>query len=997
MGVVKKTAKTLFAAWVIKLKLKGAAVVTKGLAALALATAGVDYVEEQLTEYRKEDILGEYDRRIKRVEEAIRDPNTPGEDKKELNDLLTELKGHKDHVEKYGDDSRTLDLAEEALKAQSDDHSEVLKAAGLDEIDIEELENLSMEELKEELKRITKEKFPHAYQAINDFINKYDESTGDKSPDKSTKSTKLAKPAKSSKFDEQGFLIDNIDQFNNPIKYNNFVKVIGGDPYRFFSKATTSQKTNQFVNATPQQLSGLIPYIKMWKITYPSKGHAGIPVELKFKNKLSDKDIEAMTHGRGNRGAGVGIKNFSWDMSGSNQVTAGRLITSKLVLLFQDINSLTAETNGVSFIDLIKKSTQYLKTPETTETEKCKHLKVWNEKYYRIKIQVGWSAAKESQDLNSLHDAVEASRRNFYLSMFAHDINFKDDGTIELTLHLQSTIESLMRSVNTDILLMDDNPKVSQFERELCIEKSKSVSDKEETSKETKEKIKKELEKIKSNIGEEKLVQYRNFVEKMDENGFIHYIDVPPKDLKMWNAERLPVITISGETYKEREADAKKKLMAQFQNAKNKFDHVKYNKWYYKQIKEGNFTRKIASDWTESLSHFNRLERQMEEDYKPSVWEHGGGQLDNSSGYILEGNWSNKNKGYTLVSKDNRRIHYIYLGSILEVAFSVLREDSGNIDKIEEMRNIIGTINFVDPKNNKQFIMNLADIPVSFKLFQNWFFNTCVKRNLSFWHLSQFLLDLVDSFFIATIKTVQNVKTVHGIPYLKVTPADIPLNSEGLGSWSCPLTGARTVREFNETQSIDGDKVFAQERDFNFSSSGKDGKYLFIHMGNYVTQGIFSHDPDSTMVGRRTIDEKSGIPHFKIGANRGLIKNIKFKKIENPFLKAHKMLTQGESGLGGISELYNADIEMVGNAIYKPGSFIYIDTSALSSEVSLTHEMGLGGYYMVTSVKSEINSNNFKTSLQCAWSSSGTRRATDEKPISPLAAPPSTPAVGDPQ
>ena len=312
------------------------------------------------------------------------------------------------------------------------------------------------------------------------------------------------------------------------------------------------------------------------------------------------------------------------------------------------------------------------------------------------------------------------------------------------------------------------------------------------------------------------------------------------------------------------------------------------------------------------------------------------------------------------------------------------------------MRNVIGIVNLIDPKNNNQsFSVNLADIPISFKLFQTWFFESCVKTHRPFWHLSKFLISLVDTLFISAVKTESNVKKAQGVPHLKITPATIPLYSEGFFGWSCPLTGTETVREFNETDSIDGEKVFKQSRDFNFSSSGKDGKYLFVHMGNMPPQGVFSHDPGSTMVQRRAVDEKSGIPHFKIGATRGLIKSIKFKKMENQAFKAFKMMNPGQCGLGGISELYNADIEMVGNALYKPGSFIYIDTSSLSSDISLTHEMGLGGYYMVTSVKSEINFNNFKTSLSCQWSSSGIRRATDETTPKRITLPSTPKPVGE--
>ena len=980
----------LFNGWLAKKKIDALIGVGKLLGVGGAVGTFATVVKKQAAKHRKQKIIEGYDREILSTKEAIKAleglPGDHSEDLETLRELQKDIEEQRNELNKYETLNPELaELAEKAIGVFNRSLEAQLRAQGLDELaDRVRDDRLSNSDLEEVEKLLQQE---GGAQAVFDFLSSL-ETAFENSKKSRERKPPRAKEIKSIEFNEQAFMIVNVEQFKNRIKYKNFVKVEGGDPYRFYSKATTSQKVSQFINATPQELSGLIPYIKIWKITYPRKGHDGVPVELKFKNHFSDSDIEAMTHGRGNRGAGVGIKSFSWDMSGSNQASAGKLITSTMVVVFQDINSLTAETNGVSYLDLIRRSTQY------EETQKCKNFKIWNSKYYRIKIQVGWSASRESEDLNSLHDAVKISRRNFYLSMFGHDINFKDDGTIELTLNLQSTIESLMRSVDTDILLMDKNKELIKLEEKYCAQENKrSVSDIEDSPKAEQAGIKEELEKLKNSINEEKSTQYRNFLEKMEQRGFIHYIDVPPEHTKMWNISRQGGIGVSGETDIEKETDAKAKLLAEFEN-----DTTKYFEWREKKITGNQFKESEAKSYRESLVQYNKLEagKKIHKTYDKTKWIHGGGLIHGSSyDCVLEGRWSKENNEYAL-AEDSKRMHYIYLGSIIEVALSVLRPDSGSMNKIEEMRNIVGIVDFIDPKNgNSPFTLSLADIPISFRLFQNWFFEACVKRELSFWHLSRFLLALVDSLFISAVRTEENIKTVSGQPHLKIATDNIPLYPEGGGVWSCPFTGAKTVREFNEKESIDGERVFMQDREFNFSSSGKDGKYFFMHMGNFITEGIFSHDPNTKMADRKIIDEKSGISHFKIGSTRGLIKNIKFKKMDFPALKAFKLLRKGHSALGGISELYNADIEMVGNVMYKPGSFIYIDTSALSSEISLTHEMGLGGYYMITSIKSEINFQSFNTTLHCVWSSSGMRKSTAEPPIKPLTAEKAPPAVGD--
>jgi hypothetical protein len=131
---------------------------------------------------------------------------------------------------------------------------------------------------------------------------------------------------------------------------------------------------------------------------------------------------------------------------------------------------------------------------------------------------------------------------------------------------------------------------------------------------------------------------------------------------------------------------------------------------------------------------------------------------------------------------------------------------------------------------------------------------------------------------------------------------------------------------------------------------------------------------------------KYGIYHFRIGADRGLVKSIKFKKNDAPHIGAARISQEGP-GVLALRELYNADVEMFGNAIWKPGSIVFIDASdttlgasavshnargASTGHTSISQALGLGGYYFITSANSFIEAGLYKTSLNCIWQASGT-------------------------
>tara|TARA_S200000501_G_C20772188_1_gene721086 strand:+ start:122 stop:1156 length:1035 start_codon:yes stop_codon:yes gene_type:complete len=130
--------------------------------------------------------------------------------------------------------------------------------------------------------------------------------------------------------------------------------------------------------------------------------------------------------------------------------------------------------------------------------------------------------------------------------------------------------------------------------------------------------------------------------------------------------------------------------------------------------------------------------------------------------------------------------------------------------------------------------------------------------------------------------------------------------------------------------------------------------------------------------GNKKSDAQKGIYHFEVGKNRGLLKSISFSKLDVPSMQESLMLNQ----VGMFDELrmiYNANIEMIGNNLFIPGSKIFVDPGSIGmgnplDKKSAAYRLGLGGYYIVHGISTSVNNGVMSTSLTCAHESHADER-----------------------
>jgi hypothetical protein len=152
---------------------------------------------------------------------------------------------------------------------------------------------------------------------------------------------------------------------------------------------------------------------------------------------------------------------------------------------------------------------------------------------------------------------------------------------------------------------------------------------------------------------------------------------------------------------------------------------------------------------------------------------------------------------------------------------------------------------------------------------------------------------------------------------------------------------------------------------------------------NFKVITLTTIQPDMLM-GDAIEDREAGIYHFQIGADRGLLKKATFTRTDAPGLREGRINRDRTAGAEQLRELYNVTLSLFGAPIIKPGQLIYVSPSPLGfgdprSINSAARFLGIGGYHMVTSVQSTIDTSGYSTTVKALHQAMPALDATDQE------------------
>lgn len=308
-------------------------------------------------------------------------------------------------------------------------------------------------------------------------------------------------------------------------------------------------------------------------------------------------------------------------------------------------------------------------------------------------------------------------------------------------------------------------------------------------------------------------------------------------------------------------------------------------------------------------------------------------------------------------------VKFVFLGDIFDIFCEILT----NIDYNEERPKIVlnefsievpesysaGSIKY------KQQKFNLADVPISVNMLRHFLMERMVKPRRSSYNLFTLLTNILTDIMSAALSpryfgTKSILNRAVRMSMLGVSIPQRPSGNESLlgtlktsKRFGGTITTAKlTKANISELITIDNNKNL--------------NNYLILYSSNQLPDLIKKSN------GSIKTDEENGIYHFYIGANKGMVKGIKFTRTNTPYYKEMKNASShGLSSLGRLQEVYDVSVNMFGNNIYKPGDFIYIESLFFTDKtaVDLQQKIGLGGYYQIIDVETRLESGNYETKL----------------------------------
>ena len=204
------------------------------------------------------------------------------------------------------------------------------------------------------------------------------------------------------------------------------------------------QSIEDFVDMTTDEHAQLVPKIRLVKV-YTKKGKIK-EHEFVFPKNIDSTRVNNLFSTDFDRGSDFGIKQFSFSFDGSSPATAKNDIKANLVLYFQSFEDFVKAhpiNKGHRYVDLlILPSKEKIGSGQEFPFQ-------YDPSYYRIRADVGWVADSAPEHMRQ---AIKKINKTFYLNMIDHEIDIRDDGSVEINVSYRAYIETALKGSTLDAL-----------------------------------------------------------------------------------------------------------------------------------------------------------------------------------------------------------------------------------------------------------------------------------------------------------------------------------------------------------------------------------------------------------------------------------------------------------------------------------------------------------------------------------------------------------------
>jgi hypothetical protein len=788
-----------------------------------------------------------------------------------------------------------------------------------------------------------------------------------------------------------------------PINANSPI-LVQDQPFGFINRMTQVAHSREMFNLPTDKLSSLVPTVRLYKVeTDKDSGKDVGFVEIKFDTNPAIKSYEGgksaldLFEDGTKRGVGVGLKDFSVDFYGSDPFAAKKAIKAKLTIFATSFGDLIKNRIGnyktisdefkssapkatYKFADLALKTG---KTPEDLRQNMTSIQKDNLDKLnFRLKAVLGWANPQNVNLTTEEISAINDSFLNINLTPTTHEFSFDEMGGVTFTINFLAYIEDYFNNTTFNIF-SSPGIETNRIGRKLFYEFLNNQKCDDKTIEEIKERdapliqLEKSnsLSKVISGLSYQRKILFYN----LGYDQINKYLRTGKID------EGVPEPQVDSENSTKSIRDAFKTIL-------NNQD-----------IDDDKVVRKLQVSLTSSSRDRNKLSFFYVSDLLDLIMQN----IEESLKKLSEEIKSDKNKVldyYTnsgvssniSLTQETRKLLDEFLSNS-DKSTSVNKEIEKLLrakEQFKKLRVVLGPMEVKDPFDDSSTrFCCIGDIPVSLNYFTEFLTEKILSKEQAYYPITNFIKELVNDLiknFINSdgcfsFNTKQRVRLNSTVITAFSRPENKTKNYDDLTYFIKPNRktlgkgGYLNVSAFMKSRraklrpilqvagpSRDPVQLMQPNREFNY--------YIFYAGRSYPVQ---------LMTGNEQQDAQSGIFHYILGKDRGLVKNITLDRTDMTGLKELRFEQEGYDGLTQLREVYNANVDCFLNPHTYPGTYIYVDPRGFSPEAGINYtQFGIGGYYMITRAEHSIGVGKADTKITAKWvaDSTGIEREEEKKP-----------------
>jgi hypothetical protein len=664
-------------------------------------------------------------------------------------------------------------------------------------------------------------------------------------------------------------------------------------------------------------------------------------------------------------------------------------------------------------------------------------------KHFEIKATVGWAYNNDYildyEGKQELEKGMKSQRASLFLTLVEHEFDIAQDGTFTLTINYRARMDGMFMEKRADVLMgFKEKAELCELNEEL--DKAKSFCDEDQITK-IKKKISDSKQKYAFDSGtyviDQLLTTGKLFYGKLSKTTLQEFdydvFDIPAGRMELTSGSKL--LEVTQDMAQQMAQDAIRDVASNYGEV-HRMRGTATVDWQECQDSYvglagaglGYLVGLVGSGFDQAAEYVTGTEGLVEFDGSQMVDEDGAGREIGclEAGVRLGDFDPAARQGLVDISAPDPQglekvglhtldeatgdvmIPYFFLGDLIDiVANKALGEENASTEgkcnaylnpaRTRNMSILLGSINVRSlgkstyGASNRDLLINIGDIPVALEYFRDFWSRRVTKQKKTTYSLNGFIKDCLKDFGLRAL----------GEQCFKERPEDLQIKDATImlpgtksgGTLIDPIreriyrtkplsfaaipnvTGAmRTDIPSLHMSRLDMKKVDSASP-INWTQSSKQSVDDTFHYKLFYLQNKSA----ANMTGNKSIDEKNGIIHLGIGQDRGLLKNIGFKRANFPGLREQRVVeTNAFNPLSHLADVYNVEISMIGNTIFYPGQYIYVNPLGFGSKLGKTttasspsRAMGLGGYHLVTQVSSFIESGKFETTVTALWETSG--------------------------